>query len=440
MSVAKNMLQSTTGRLLTFGILYISEGIPYGFTSIAMVAYMRIEGMSVEQIGTFVAALFLPWSFKWVWAPLIDICKLHRYGGRKAWILCCTLLMIVTLMIIAVVDYSAHFQLLLLMVVVNNFFCATQDVAIDSLAVSTLREDERGRGNGFMFGGQYLGIALGGGGAVFVIGHWGFDISLFYICGMMFLNLLFIVFFIRDPGILTEPGGRKAGNIIREFIGTLMNFNRELFASFFRSGIGPRLGLVFTLLPTGAMALSFAILGTIKVDYGLTITQIAQVSVYNTVCSGLGSLVGGFIGDRFGLRKMIGLSYILSTLPTLYLAVQIATVGLVSVPLAGLFGAIMMHGLCYGMCFGLFAAVCMGITNPAVAATQFTAFMAMSNLTMSYTNLWQGVMAERFGYAYTLYLDALLVILPLLLIPFLKSREEELNDEVEESDPEVNPA
>ncbi len=78
------------------------------------------------------------------------------------------------------------------------------------------------------------------------------------------------------------------------------------------------------------------------------------------------------------------------------------------------------------MCFGTHAAVFMGMTNPAVAATQFTTFMAMGNVAISYTNYWQGVFAERFDYALVLYVDALLIVPPLLLIPFLRTREEEL--------------
>ncbi|HJO12590.1 MAG TPA: hypothetical protein QGI39_11205, partial [Gammaproteobacteria bacterium] len=53
-----------------------------------------------------------------------------------------------------------------------------------------------------------------------------------------------------------------------------------------------------------------------------------------------------------------------------------------------------------------------------------TAFMAMSNLAISMANYWQGRVAEAIDYAAVLYLDSLLVVLPLLLIPFLKNREE----------------
>ena len=78
-----NLLDRRNGRFLTFGLLYVSEGIPYGFTSIAMVAFMRQQGLSLALIGTFVAALFLPWAFKWAWAPVIDLIKLHRFAGGQ---------------------------------------------------------------------------------------------------------------------------------------------------------------------------------------------------------------------------------------------------------------------------------------------------------------------------------------------------------------------
>ena len=81
-----NLLESTRGRLLSFCLLYLSEGVAYGFSATAMVAFMRTEGLSLSQIGAFSAALLVPWSFKWAWAPIVDLVKLRRFGGRKGWI------------------------------------------------------------------------------------------------------------------------------------------------------------------------------------------------------------------------------------------------------------------------------------------------------------------------------------------------------------------
>ena len=174
------------------------------------------------------------------------------------------------------------------------------------------------------------------------------------------------------------------------------------------------------------MALGYAILGTIQVDYGLNQNQIAMLSVYNTIVAALGSIIGGIFADKFGQKKMLSLFILLTVIPTLILAVQISKVGLTAVPIELFYGAIITHGLFFGMAFGVQASLFMGITNPAVAATQFTAFMAMTNLAVSMANYWQGMIAERIGYAMVFYIDSLLVLLPLAILPFLKSREEEL--------------
>ena len=418
----KNLLATRQGRFLTFSLLYISEGIPYGFTSVAMVTFMRQQGVSLESIGAFVAALFLPWAFKWAWAPLIDLIKLDRLGGRRAWIIFCTVMMILTLLITATIDFKENFQLLLAMIVLNNLFCATQDVAIDSLAVSTLKKNERARGNGYMFAGQNFGIMMGGGVAVFVYGLKGFEVALAYISALLFLNLLFVIFYVRDPD--ANPQAKHQSHLLQKLVTSMIAFVKEVYASFWQSGRGPMLGVAFALLPTGAFALAYATLGTILVDYGLAETQIAELRVYNTATMAIGCLIGGLLGDRFGIKKAVGGAYFLTALPTLVLAVQISSVGLESVSILVFYGVVISHGLFYGMAFGVRSAIFMGMTNPAVAATQFTAFMAMSNLAISFGNYWQGMIAERIDYAAVLYVDSLIGLLVILLIPFLQSREE----------------
>jgi PAT family beta-lactamase induction signal transducer AmpG len=417
----KSLLATRNGRFLTFGLLYISEGIPYGFTSVAMVAFMRQQGVSLEAIGAFVAALFLPWSFKWAWAPLIDLIKLHRLGGRRAWIIFCTVMMIATLLITAMVDFKQNFSLLLAMVVLNNLFCATQDVAIDSLAVSTLQASERGRGNGFMFAGQYFGIMLGGGAAVLVSGQFGFNVTLAYIGGLLFLNLLFVVFYVHDP--YADPTAVRQDHLVRKLVTSMAAFVKEVYMSFWRSGSGPIIGVAFAVLPMGAMALAYAMLATTQVDYGLNSSQIAELQIYNTIAAALGCIAGGLLGDRFGTRKIVALAYMFTALPTLALAMQISSVGLQSIPREVFYGIIVAHGFCYGMAYGVRNAIFMGMTNPAIAATQFTAFMALSNLAISIGNFWQGMVAERVGYATVFYLDSLIAVLIVLIIPFLRERE-----------------
>ena len=81
------------------------------------------------------------------------------------------------------------------------------------------------------------------------------------------------------------------------------------------------------------------------------------------------------------------------------------------------------HGLFFGMSYGSRVSIFMGLTNPAVAATQFTAYMALSNVAIATANAWQGIIAERFSYTAALYLDAALLVLAVAVMPFLKKRE-----------------
>jgi PAT family beta-lactamase induction signal transducer AmpG len=415
-----NILASRKGRIATFGLLYVSEGIPLGFAAVAMAAYMRRQGLDVAQVGAFVGSFYLPWAFKWAWAPLVDLVRFERFGGRKAWIAICQVLMIVTLFALAQVDYTRHFDLLIALVLVHNFFSATQDVAIDSLAINTLREEERATANGFMFGGAYIGQGLGGGGAMFVAGQWGFDASFIYVSLLLATIFAFVLVFVRDPSIVARAATSAAG-VWASLVANVRSFLGELRSGFFGSGVGPMVGVAFCLLPMGAMALGNSIASAMQVDLGMSDEQIAQLNIYSTVLSGIGSVAGGWVADRYGQRRMLAAWYLLTTLPTLYLAMALASAdGVQGITVAQFFGASLVFSFTMGLHYGTSAAVFMGLTNPLVAATQFTGYMALKNLTISYSNMWQGAVVDTQGYATVLYLDAALVLLPILLIPFMR--------------------
>src|SRR5690349_21579668 len=83
-----NLLATRTGRLVTFFLLYITEGIPYGFVTIAMAAQLRRQGSSVADVSSFTAAIFLVWGLKWAVGPIVDVLSSDRFGRRRIWILC----------------------------------------------------------------------------------------------------------------------------------------------------------------------------------------------------------------------------------------------------------------------------------------------------------------------------------------------------------------
>jgi len=416
------LLATKRGRLLTFSVLYLSEGIPFGFSAIALTVYLRQSGIGLAEIGAFTGSLYAPWGFKWAWAPIIDLVRVRRFGHRRFWIIVAQTLMIVTLGMIMFFDVSHNIALLTGLIMFHNVFAATQDVAIDGLAVSVLPENERGTANGFMFGSSMIGQAIGGSGALFLAGRAGWTATFPFVCILMAMILAFVVFVLKEPEIAAEAG--QAAARTRDFFATLTGrlkeFFSELWKGLFRSGPGPIVGVVVALLPAGAIALGLALQSTMQVDLGMTEGQIASLTLWSSILNAGGCVVGGWVADKFGHRRSLAIWVALSTIPTLMLAREFTGQKMEGVTLDEFWKWMLVYSVTAGLVQASSIAIFMGLSSPKVAATQFTGYMSLKNLVYTYTSNWQGRMAEVRGYPSPLRWDCLIALVPLLLYPWLR--------------------
>lgn len=440
-----SLLDTRARRLATFSLLYLSEGIPFGFSAIALVAYLRGQGVGLTEIGVFTAWLYGPWSFKWAWAPLVDLIRPRRFGPRRFWIVGSHVLMILTLAVLLLIDPEKDLRLLIALMTLHNIFAATQDVAIDALAIDILPEEERATANGFMFGGSTLGQAVGGSGALYVAGQFGFEWSYAVVLGALAVILITVSLRLREAPLRgatatstentlpawpppdgatqggTIPAGVVAGGAFAGlFLTRLRTFFADLFEGFFRSGRGPLLGVLFAVLPSGAVALGLALGSTLEVDLGMTERQIADLTLVSTLVGATGCVVGGFLADRFGHRRTLVLWYLLTAVPTLWLARAISQQGIEGLALSTFAVVSIVYSLMTGLLNGTYLAIFMGLTSPRVAASQFTGYMALGNLAYTYSSAWQGKVADGHGYPLVLVLDACIVLLAIAVMPFLQ--------------------
>lgn len=423
-----NVLETRRGRLAAFSLLYLSEGIPFGFSAIALVTWMRQQGVGLTEIGLFTASLYAPWGFKWAWAPFVDLIRVERFGARRFWIVTAQLLMAATLGVVIAVDPAADLKLLTVLIVIHNLFAATQDIAIDALAVQVLPEDERGTANGFMFGASYLGQAIGGSGAIWLAGAFGFRATFPFVCGLILLILVFVSLRIREPrlaaaaavnGAVGAAGG--AAGVAVAVVRRLAKYLLDLVRGFFLSGVGPIAGVAYALMPAGTLALGLALGSTMQVDLGMTEDGIARLNAVTTVLAALGCVAGGWLSDRFGHRRMLAVFTLLTMAPTLWLAARFTGAeGMSGVTIGIYVAASVTYAFAAGLISGTSVAVFMGLTTPIVAATQFSGYMALRNLVYTYSAAWQGAHAEVAGYARTLRLDAWIAFVPILVLPFLR--------------------
>ena len=425
-----NLLASRNGRFAAFFALYLTEGIPLGFTATAVATQMRREGLGPAEIGAFVGSLYLPWAFKWAFGPIIDVFSSERFGRRRAWIVVAQVLMVVTLMAALPVNFTTEVKLFTFIILLHNVFGAMQYVAIDALAVNVLKEEERGLANGLMFGGAYLGQAIGGSGVLFLVPLTGFPMTYFFVAAMILAVTLFVALPLREPREPPRPKqeGAKLAVAGRE----IWAFIRDSIKAF----LGTRaafVGLLFALLPGGAYALGLALQTNLAVELGLDDPQVATLTLWSTIVSGICCVVGGWLSDKWGRKRMLALYFIGTAIPTVYLAWFMQQQGWImpvpillgdrpvpSVDLVNTFWiCVIAYSVFQGLMYGTRTALFMDITTRRVAATQFTAYMAMLNFVIAYTANWQGITIEKWGYPITLLLDSGAGLICIALLPLI---------------------
>jgi PAT family beta-lactamase induction signal transducer AmpG len=425
-----DLLATRKGRLAAFFLLYVTEGIPLGFTATAIAAQMRRGGLGPAAIGAFVGSLYLPWAFKWAVGPFVDTFSSERFGRRRTWIFLMQVGMMATLLAAMSVDFVGQLSLFTAIIFLHNAFAATMDVAIDALAVSVLPEDERGSANGFMFAGASIGQTIGGSGVLFLLAVMPFTSTYLFVIATILAITLFVVLPLREKArTQLDEGARAVRNVGRELVDFVVNAWRAFTGS--RAAL---VGVLYAVLPAGAYALSLALQSNLAVELGLDDNEVAQLNLYTTLIFAPSCILGGWLSDRFGRRSTLALFVALTIVPTLWLAWVMWKAGWImpvdinaanrphpsTVLVYTFWAACIVYNVFQGLYYGIRTALYMDITTPAVAATQFTAYMAMLNLCISYTSWWQGFAVERIGYPSTLVVDSVVGLFTLLLLPLMR--------------------
>ncbi len=419
---SRNLTDNALTRYITFSALYIAQGIPEGITFFAIPAWLAMNGKSPLEIAAFVGVIGIPWSFKILIAPLMDRFTILAMGRKRPWVIFGQLGLIVSFLSIGLVhDPLNNLSALMVAGFFISLFGAFQDVATDGMAVDVIPANEQARANGLMWGTKTIGIS-----ASLVIGTWlintvGFSIAVSSLSIAVATIMFFPIYFRERPGEKSMPW--TAGAVSPDSKQTQLRSWRHIFKCLYKVvslkssivfgigcfAVGIMFGLIDTLLP----------IFTIQ-ELGWTNTSFSQVFSMTTVVGGiLGMVVGGYLVDFFGKLKML----------TLYLGILTVLITVFAF-LPNLWGhniiiyifILSYYTLYTFLCIAVFASA-MHLCWKTVAATQFTLYMALSNMGRASGSALLGVLKTNFSWEWVFLFIALMPLLMAIIIQFINFKK-----------------
>lgn len=438
------LADSRTQRVCTLCILYFAQGVPYGFMTITMANYLSGMGLSTQRVGELTAFALLPWTFKVIWAPIIDSLQFRGYGRRRPWIVMAQMLMALTLvgiyfaepyMVGEEIDIERSADLLLWVFFVHNVFAVLQDVVSDALAVDLLSENEQGAVNGAMWASKLLGMALGAGVLATIMDQYGIQ-------GAVAAQIIVLLLIMLVPLLLVERQGdkrfpwdvfgssklepsrqmrhRSIGEILHD---VLRGFSMRTTMFFF----------VIVLLSLIGWGVMETILKTIcNQQIGWSSTHTSVVMGYSYVPEAISAVLFGFLGDRFGRKKMMilgmggyGLVSILFALGSDYWGNSYPTDWAAD----GYWDnhIVWLYVVGYKVLLAIFVvnylAESMALSWTSSSATMFTIFMTLSNVGHVLGNLMAGDVERIFGAAHSFIAMGIFNIVILSLLIYVRRED-----------------
>jgi len=374
-----SLSENTFLRYLNFVALYVAQGIPEGMTLFGIPAWMAMNGKTPGEIGAFVAAFGLPWSFKIIVAPMMDRFTYLPMGRRRPWVLFGQIGLMISFIAMAFVpDPLNNLNLLMIAGFAVGFFGSFQDVATDGMAIDIVPIHQQARANGMMWGAKIIGTS-----ASLAIGSWlinayGFTTSILMLAVAVSIIMLAPLFLRERPGEKLLPWTKGKASVETQKM-QLHNWS-VIFKSLFKVfTLRNSLLLAFVLFVTQtAFNLIATLLPIFTVqELGWTNITYSQFFATASLIGGIGGmLIGGFLIDKFGKKRMLNIYF------ALLITINIALAFLQKYWSQTWFisGFMIIYQIFYVFtCIGLFANA-MEFCWKKVSASQFTLYMTIGNL------------------------------------------------------------
>ena len=174
-------------RLAAVLFLGFASGLPLALTGQAMQAWLTMDGVDIATIG-FLGLVGIPYTFKFLWAPLMDRFEPPFLGRRRGWLVLTQLALAGMLWAMSGISPSATPFLFAAAAVGVAFMSASQDVVCDAYRTDVLAPNERGLGASMSVFGYRIAMILSGGIALIWADQWGSWAAVYQTMSMIFVG------------------------------------------------------------------------------------------------------------------------------------------------------------------------------------------------------------------------------------------------------------
>ncbi len=411
--------------LITLSMGFVS-GVPLLLTITLLQAWLTDEGVSKSTIGLF-ALVGLPYSLKFIWAPLFDHYTVSALGRRRGWLLITQILLIISIIVLGMANPAMNPFNVAVLATLVAFSSASQDIVIDAYRRESLADEEQAIGASAYVLGYRIGALAAGAGGLILADYMTYQM-VYALMSIIMIYGVFITLIAEEPKNYYEPSN---------FISAIYNPFIEFFNRYVSINIAPdrltnlknrskvsRRNIMNNTLVIPILILSFILLYKIGdtmahslstnfyLDIGFTKSEIGTiVKFFGLFATLIGAFIGGLLSLKIGLFRSLMIFGIFQAIATLGFSV-LAYFGN---SLYLLMIVISLENLAAGMGYTAYLAFIANMTNKRFTATQFALMTALMSLPRTLFSGMSGYLVEMLDWE-LYFIFCSLIAFPALII------------------------
>jgi MFS transporter, PAT family, beta-lactamase induction signal transducer AmpG len=384
--------------------LGFASGLPLALTSGTLQAWLTVAGLDLKTIGIF-TLVGLPYTLKFLWAPLMDRLVPPWLGRRRGWMLVTQMSVALGLAAMAVTGPGQRPEILGILALVVAFLSASLDIVFDAYRTDVLLRPERGFGAAVWVNGYRCALLIASAGALLLSDYIGWQNTYLLLAALMAVGVVTILVS-PEP---SEPGAPPAS--LAEAIGGPL---KEFFT---RPGVVGLLALIVLYKVGDAVAASLQTAFLIG-GMGFSVSEVGYVKGLGIGATLIGALAGGVAMAKLGMVRsllLFGLFQAVSNLGFMWLAWM-------GKSYMALMTSILVENVTGGMGTVAFVALIMSLCDHRYTATQFALLSSLEALGRVFSGRPSAELVELVGWAQFFFWSFLIALPGIWLVWVLRTQ------------------